>query len=357
MKKRGSKMEENRKKIYIRTDGNQHIATGHLMRCLSIARSLSGLGAQVTFLVSDLESQALLLDRFDIGENFPVHCFYSQYNMLDHELETILSFLSSIENHCDYLLIDSYFVTVRYLKALKAVVKIAYIDDLEITDSPVDTIINYAILHKKDYSSVPNRLLGGTYTPLRKQFENVNYIIKPQVENIFITTGGTDEYNITCTLLKAFLGDNSPLKNVGFHVLVGSLNSYKKQIYQLASTHQNIKIHENVSEMASLMASCDLAISAGGTTLCELCAVGIPSISFCIADNQLGAVRAFDEKNIIKYAGDARTDSDLFDEILSSAKTIADSFELRFQMSQAGRNFTDGKGAYRIAASLLSSSN
>ena len=31
--------------VYIRTDGNETIATGHLMRCLSIARALKKRGA------------------------------------------------------------------------------------------------------------------------------------------------------------------------------------------------------------------------------------------------------------------------------------------------------------------------
>ena len=39
--------------VYIRTDGNETIATGHLMRCLSIARALKKRGAAVAFLVSD----------------------------------------------------------------------------------------------------------------------------------------------------------------------------------------------------------------------------------------------------------------------------------------------------------------
>ena len=56
--------------IYIRADGNTEIATGHLVRCLSIARALKkeqqaagttftdSDGFPITFLVSDQESKA-----------------------------------------------------------------------------------------------------------------------------------------------------------------------------------------------------------------------------------------------------------------------------------------------------------
>ena len=46
--------------IYIRTDGNSKIATGHFVRCLCIAEALETLGKQVCFLVSDTDSADLL---------------------------------------------------------------------------------------------------------------------------------------------------------------------------------------------------------------------------------------------------------------------------------------------------------
>ena len=51
------------KQIYIRCDGNKKIATGHLMRCLSIATACVDKGAQITFLVADKDSGQLLSDR------------------------------------------------------------------------------------------------------------------------------------------------------------------------------------------------------------------------------------------------------------------------------------------------------
>ena len=66
--------------IYIRADGNTEIATGHLVRCLSIARAFKkelqaagttftdSDGFPITFLVSDQESKALLCGFFDYKE-------------------------------------------------------------------------------------------------------------------------------------------------------------------------------------------------------------------------------------------------------------------------------------------------
>ena len=49
--------------IYIRTDMNDQIATGHIMRCLSIADGLRKIGESVKFIVADENAVALIKER------------------------------------------------------------------------------------------------------------------------------------------------------------------------------------------------------------------------------------------------------------------------------------------------------
>ena len=58
--------------------------------------------------------------------------------------------------------------------------------------------------------------------------------------------------------------------------------------------------------MAAIMKQCDFAISAAGTTLYELSAIGVPTISITFADNQLIMAETFHETDAIPYAGDLR---------------------------------------------------
>ena len=49
--------------LYIRTDMNETIATGHMMRCLSIADAAKKQGQETVFLVADAQAQELLKKR------------------------------------------------------------------------------------------------------------------------------------------------------------------------------------------------------------------------------------------------------------------------------------------------------
>ena len=96
--------------VYIRTDGNETIATGHLMRCLSIARALKKRGAAVAFLVSDDTSASILQKMYSPDEiadhSFPILELRTDYRSLDREIQTMQGILSSHNVAC--LLVDSY---------------------------------------------------------------------------------------------------------------------------------------------------------------------------------------------------------------------------------------------------------
>lgn len=349
--------------VYFRTDGNSHIATGHLVRCLSIADACFSLGMKVCFLVSDQESKALL-QSFDPACRFPVRILETAvYDDPERELPELTVVLSDSDarvTHDDILLfLDSYFVTEHYLSAVRAVAKVAYLDDLQLFDYPVDLLINYDVIpesrsatYQAAYQNAARTLLGASYTPLRAQFTNLQPYCRDRVSNILVTTGGSDPYHFCLRLIAAFR-ENSFLHLCQLHVVVGRLNEDKDKLYKLADELPFLQLHENVSDMASLMTSCDLAVSAAGTTLYELCAAGVPSIGFCLADNQLTAAKTFEEAGIIPCAGDIRYSCDeALDRIMDFVTYMSENFQKRKAAHETMRQLVDGKGAMRIAKAL-----
>lgn len=363
--------------IYFRTDGNEEIATGHIMRCLSIARACVALHAEVCFLVSDEKSMAILEERFTSKNEFPVQCLYSNYRNPEEELPALQKLFAGQKQYENsnaakadsWLFVDSYFVTKHYLTEVGKLCKVAYLDDMVAFAYPVDLIINYDVTTEPAcYGKAAHSLLGAAYTPLREQFQSVPYEVRPQVQHILLSTGGTDMLNVAGTLLQKIFADcntdisqnaleASPsigLQACHYHILTSRLNTHYKQLKQLAIDYPVIHIHENVQDMASLMCQCDLGISAGGTTLYELCAIGIPSVSFSMADNQLTATKTFSSNGLIPYAGDVRT---AFDQTINSLISFLGkqriSMEERQKSSRNMRAFIDGKGSKRIAQALI----
>lgn len=382
--------------IYFRTDGNSEIATGHLMRCLAIARTCLHKGASVTFVVSDEESRSLLEERFTVSQEFPVICLYRSYRDLDGEVPALLSRLSadrSAANDPDaapasciqdrpWLFIDSYYATASYFQALRPCFRTAYLDDLKSFDCAVDLVVNYDTSEDCPwYDNASRKLLGIQYTPLREQFHSPRYEVRQQVTNILLSTGGTDPYGVAESLLHhlydtdtchdcsiTLLGQNNmhmpgasyqpqdltSLQSMQYHILTSRTNTRYTALTALAQAHPQIHIHTNVSDVAALMASCDLAVSAGGTTLCELCAVGVPSVSYLMAENQRTAVDTYARLGLIPCAGDIRTTAvQALRHILAFLLHMAPNYAARAGVSSSMRSLHDGAGTDRIATALL----
>ena len=346
--------------VYFRTDGNSHIATGHLVRCLSIADACFSLGMKVCFLVSDQESKALL-QSFDPACRFPVRILETAvYDDLEKELPEVLGMLNEAGQAEQIFFLDSYYVTEHYLSAVRTAAKVAYLDDLQLFDYPADLLINYDVIpesrsasYQAAYQNAARTLLGASYTPLRAQFTDLQPYCRDRVSNILVTTGGSDPYHFCLRLIAAFR-KNSFLHLCQLHVVVGRLNEDKDKLYKLADELPFLQLHENVSDMASLMTSCDLAVSAAGTTLYELCAVGVPSMSFCLADNQLTAAKTFEEAGIIPCAGDIRCNCDeVLGNVMNFVTYMSENSKKRKAALETMRQLVDGKGAVRIAEALI----
>ena len=114
-------------------------------------------------------------------------------------------------------------------------------------------------------------------------------------------------------------------------------------------TTENVKTgcHLNVSNIEEYMKDADLAISAGGITLYELCAVGTPTISYLMADNQSGNTSGFERKKIIPFCGDIRNGNYLEHLMFCIDRWLADQ-EARKTVSGRMQELVDGQGVYRI---------
>ena len=111
--------------ICIRADGNQQIGTGHIMRCLSLADALREQGGKIMFVTAEPYFQRLIQTRGD-----PCTVLGTAYDRMEEELSVFLPLLE--QEQPELVILDSYFVTPEYMKAIKGISKLFYIDDLNV---------------------------------------------------------------------------------------------------------------------------------------------------------------------------------------------------------------------------------
>lgn len=330
--------------LYIRADMNDIIATGHIMRCLAIADAAKSMGEYTVFITADEQPADLLKER-----GYSCHVLGTDWRIPDSELPALQTFLA--ENHVEKLLLDSYQVTETYLKKLSALTQIMYLDDLNAFHYTVAGLICYAnywekFNYTKKYADT-KLFLGPQFVPLRSVFLNCDEKrIRPRIENLLLLSGGTDPYGILDGLLSRI-----PLNEYRrIDVICGRYDSAYGILQEKFASDPMVHIHKAVSTIEKYMMRADAAVSAGGTTLYELCATGTPTVSYAVADNQLDNVRRFDSDGLITWCGDVRYE-DVPEKVLQALEIYRDE-RVRQERSRKMRKLVDGKGAARIVQAM-----
>lgn len=345
--------------VIIRADGNREIAMGHMMRCLSIAEALRDAGAQVRFVTAGDETRDLIASR-----GFSHSILYTSFRDMEDELPALRRLVDDWQ--AGRILVDSYFVTQRYMRELGAWAETAYVDDLGEPVWPVDMLINYNIYgaelpyaawYRKAGIPLPKRmLLGCGYAPLRREFVG-QAACAPRdfVRDVLITTGGGDAANAAEALCGGILQEARQGMHAGirYHVVCGPFSQQKERLRALARAHPMFCIHENVTNMSELMRSCDIAVSAAGSTMYELCSMRIPAVCFYFAENQKKMAACFGRTTEIQNAGNITEARErVLDRLLDRLRELEQDGALRERIRKQMGALTDGRGAGRIAEAL-----
>lgn len=297
-------------RIVFLTHGSKQLGMGHVMRCMSLGRAFRQKGWKVSFY-----SKYYLGGTFLKKEGFPVEMQEMEeskenpdnfsFGTKEEQIEDLQWLIPLLQrDRPDVLFVDSYNVSVSFFSELKKYVGcLMYLDDLAAWDYPVDILLNPNIdAGKKGYETFHNPKVfftGSTYCLLREEFLNPpKRQVAEKVEHIMITTGAADPKNMTETLLK---WGEKYWKEAVFHLVIGAAFPNRQMWRELENS--KVKLHFSPKRMSDIMLQCDLAISAGGSTLYELAACGVPTIAFLYSENQRGVVETMDEMGYLKNLG------------------------------------------------------
>ena len=338
--------------VLFRADSNKQIASGHIMRCITIAQAFRDIGEEVEFLVAD-ENPVAMLEM--AGVKYTI--LHSIWNNLMEEVNFVKEKLVLQSN--PLLFIDTYQVSKKYVENLLPYAKICYLGSKLEYLGPIQALINYSTdidyeFYNHNYTNITKLLLGAKYAPLRKEFQDVRH--KPSENGrcrILLTTGNTDSCNYVGRILESLKKTGS--KTLQLNVVVGGMFETKAGLHQIYDDDSMVVLHENVKSMSTLMAISDLAISASGTTVYELAAANVPTISFAMVEEQVKSARKLSELGVVEYCGEIYNDEkSVIEKIVSSTLRLADNSKERQKLSKKANSVIDGRGCKRIVDILKS---
>jgi UDP-2,4-diacetamido-2,4,6-trideoxy-beta-L-altropyranose hydrolase len=330
------------KKILFRVDSSAKIATGHVMRCLTLAKALKKQDAEIIFICRSLEGN--IIDRIK-KEDFEVKILSRPNKPIKSEpenpylewLEVNLSedikqtkeVISKLETK-PTLIIDHYAIDEIWENEIReSVNKIIVIDDLANRKHNCDILIDQNLYHnyQNRYDDlVPKncqKFLGPEYAILREQFFKIKPRKRAEVKNILVCFGGIDPDNITLKASKAIIEAQKTLK-INFNVIViGAKNNHQKEAKQICEENK-FEYKDYVKNMAEVMHWADLAIGAGGSMSWERCYMHLPAIVISVAENQVKICQTLDDRGVVKYLGRSEEveESDIKMELINSYKNF-----------------------------------
>ena len=294
-------------KVAIRTDASYEIGTGHVMRCLTLAKALKGEGVDCKFICRILEGD--LINKIK-SEGFAVEALpspdqkvrdgvsrYERWAGVDWKTDAAETIAQLKKSFCDWLVLDHYSFDSRWQqKVSKSFGKLLVIDDLANRPHAADLLVDQNLGREADaYDELVgpdcNRLVGPRYAILRQEFklarvQALETRSKTDLKNILITFGGVDRSDVTSKVLNSLTAKIVP-DNARITVILGASAFNLKNVYRVVEKVPWVtKVLVNVSNIADYFIEADIAVCSVGGTTWERCCLGLPSILVPTAEHE-----------------------------------------------------------------------
>jgi len=363
------------KLVIFRVDASLEIGTGHVMRCLTLARALKIKKVRAEFICRNHEGN--LIDFIE-RDGFTVHTIpkiegkdsrsitpiRKDSNPLDHASWLGVSQERDIRDSSlilgklgpDWLIVDHYALDKTWETGVHSLYsKLMVIDDLADREHACELLLDQTFgRNEADYEHlVPSACLlltGSMYALLRTEFshwreKSLKRRENVQFDRLLITMGGIDKDNITEKIIDQ-LEECDLHSDLKITIVMGPSAPYLSNILdKVTKSHLKLSVESNVTDMAELMSNSDFCIGASGATTWERSCLGLPTIQIISADNQ-GTIA----KNVSNYGAALTIRSDEVASLDYHIKRLKRDAETLVSRSSA---ITDGKGTDLVLDHLL----
>ena len=356
-------------KVVFRVDSSQQIGTGHLIRCRTLAEVLRQREVEVRFICRDLPGNLIPLLR---RAAFPVTVLaapqdgnppemsenYAAWLGVSQDTDATETITALAGEKADWLIVDHYGIDSHWERQLRPHAdQIMVLDDLANRPHDCDLLLdqNESATGASRYQALAPEscqlLVGSRYALLRPDYAAYRQTQPSrtgEVRRLLVFFGGTDHQNATGKTLAAL--STPQFESLAVDVVLGATNPHRAMVAQQVAQRPHTVLHNPRPHLADLMAQADLAVGAGGTTTWERLCLGLPTLVASIADNQVTACQALQDRGLIEYLG--RVEVVDVKRLRSSIDSLLQNPSHLLEMADRARLQVDGLGAMRVAEAL-----
>ena len=298
-------------RFVIRADASHEIGTGHVMRCLTLAKNLEQRQHEILFICKNHPGHL---------DDLIAHYGFSQVSLdivpsndldrLQHahwvgggQKQDAEGSAIAIQQHFatdpEWIIVDHYGLDSSWHKIVKqhfAKAKIMVIDDLGDRQHCCDLLLDQTYGRSEEaYTHLlpqeTRKLLGSTFALLRDEFsvdsgkvlQHRKERIKAGLGRVLIMMGGTDHLNKSAIALNA-VANISAIEKIT--VVLGPTAVHRDKIGRLCQDIDHASLIVGSDNISQLLMDHDFCIGAAGSSAWERCALGLPGLIMAFADNQ-----------------------------------------------------------------------
>lgn len=342
-------------RVAFRVDASVPIGVGHVVRCLTLAQELRRRSSEVLFITQGFDGPGPELIK---AAGFAM----ARIEAPDWETDADRT-LAVLKERAPFgwLVVDHYGLDRKWEEQIRSQARrLMVIDDLADRPHQCEVLLDQNLLQ-----SLPNRydpflpvackrLLGPHYALIGDAFLQVRTDLVPRkgkaVERVLVSYGGTDPFNATVRALEA-LRILQP-RAFQIEVVIGESNPHRAQVARLCQELPTARLIVQEEKMAQLLARCDLALGAAGSSTWERLCLGLPTLTLSLTPSQEEIALAVQGLGAADHMG--KFNELPAERIAEKVNHLLGDGPRRTEMEEKGMALVDGQGARRVVDVLES---
>ena len=335
--------------IALRCDARPETGTGHVVRCLALGDELTARGVRVTLLgevtgVPWLQAQIA-------GRGLPVVEASDDPDELTAAARQV---------GADAVVLDGYHLDTRCGRALMeaGLTVLSVVDDTFGGGQDADLYLDQNFGARPVPGVAPERqLLGLDFALFRDEVlrhrPDCPRGVADDVPRVLAVFGGSDPYAAAPVVVPLLLASGRPV-----HVVAVAATPRISAALEALPTAlgQHVEVVSPTPDLASLAATCDVAVTAAGSSVWEFLCLGLPSLLVCVVDNQGPGYDAVTGRGLAEPFGhlsELRGDERARSDAVSVLERLLSDHGRQGALAAAGMSVVDGRGRARVADALL----